>query len=206
MEKKICSKCKEEKEVCDFVKRKDSKDGFRSECKSCGKKSRLNNKTHLLEYSKKWRASNTEHISNYNKNYNKKNMEMVKKYQKEWYVKNKDKINKKIKLRKETDSIYLISCNVRKRMSEYIKKNNILKSNKTFDIVGLTPKELSNHLELNFNEGMSWDNYGVYGWHIDHIIPLSSAKNEDELYKLCHYTNLQPLWWFDNLSKGNKIL
>jgi hypothetical protein len=51
---------------------------------------------------------------------------------------------------------------------------------------------------------MSWDNYGYYGWHIDHIIPLSSAKTKEEIYKLCHFKNLQPLWWTDNLSKGKK--
>lgn len=53
---------------------------------------------------------------------------------------------------------------------------------------------------------MNWDNRGLYGWHIDHIIPLSSAKTEEEVYKLCHYTNLQPLWAKENLSKGNKII
>ena len=52
---------------------------------------------------------------------------------------------------------------------------------------------------------MSWELMGQH-IHIDHIIPLSSAKNENELYELCRYTNLQPLWAFDNLSKGNKIL
>lgn len=51
---------------------------------------------------------------------------------------------------------------------------------------------------------MSWENHGE--WHIDHIIPLSSAKNEEEIYKLNHYTNLQPLWKEENLSKGDKIL
>jgi hypothetical protein len=50
---------------------------------------------------------------------------------------------------------------------------------------------------------MSWDNYGE--WHIDHIIPLSFAKNEDEIMKLCHYTNLQPLNGIDNIRKSNKI-
>ena len=55
-------------------------------------------------------------------------------------------------------------------------------------------------------EGMSWDNYGYYGWHIDHIIPLSFAKTEEETYKLCHYTNLQPLWANDNLTKGKKLI
>jgi hypothetical protein len=53
---------------------------------------------------------------------------------------------------------------------------------------------------------MNWENYGQFGWHVDHIIPLSSAKTEEEIYKLSHYTNLQPLWAQDNLKKGNKIL
>jgi hypothetical protein len=63
---------------------------------------------------------------------------------------------------------------------------------------------LKKHLEIQFIEGMSWENQGK--WHIDHKIPLSSAKTEEEVYKLCHYTNLQPLWAEDNLKKGSKIL
>ena len=51
---------------------------------------------------------------------------------------------------------------------------------------------------------MTWENHGHGGWHIDHIIPLDSALSEEELYKLCHYTNLQPLWAKDNIRKGNK--
>jgi hypothetical protein len=52
---------------------------------------------------------------------------------------------------------------------------------------------------------MCWDNHSLYGWHIDHKIPLSSAKTEEEAYQLCHYTNLQPLWAEDNLKKSNKL-
>jgi hypothetical protein len=87
-----------------------------------------------------------------------------------------------------------------------LKKNNISKKNKTFDIVGCTPEFLREYIEQKFTEGMSWDNYGRNGWHVDHIIPLSSAKNESEIYKLCHYTNLQPLWESENIKKSNKIL
>jgi hypothetical protein len=54
-----------------------------------------------------------------------------------------------------------------------------------------------------FMAGMNWSNHGK--WHIDHITPLSSAKTADELYTLCHYTNLQPLWAIDNLRKHDKI-
>jgi hypothetical protein len=85
-----------------------------------------------------------------------------------------------------------------------VKKLDIIKRNKTFDIVGCTPQELKEHLESQFKDGMSWENRNE--WHIDHIIPLCSATTEDELYKLCHYTNLQPLWATENIKKGGKIL
>lgn len=70
-------------------------------------------------------------------------------------------------------------------------------------MVGCSFKELMVHIEKQFTEGMTWGNHGK--WHVDHIIPLSSAHTEKEIYKLCHYTNLQPLWAFDNLSKNDKM-
>ena len=60
------------------------------------------------------------------------------------------------------------------------------------------------YLENLFTENMNWSNYGE--WHIDHIMPLSPANTEEEIYNLCHYTNLQPLWGEDNLKKSNKII
>ena len=88
---------------------------------------------------------------------------------------------------------------------EFLKSKNITKNNSTFNIVGCPPIFLKEHLEKQFTDGMSWENHGLYGWHIDHIIPLASAKTEEEIYKLCHYTNLQPLWSTDNWKKGAKI-
>ena len=93
---------------------------------------------------------------------------------------------------------------MRSRLSAYLKKLNISKKNKTFEIVGCTPQELKEHLEKQFIDGMSWENKG--NWHIDHIIPLSSAKTEEEFYMLCHFTNLQPLWAIDNIKKRDKIV
>ena len=67
------------------------------------------------------------------------------------------------------------------------------------DNVGCTKEEFKAHIESQFVEGMTWDNWTVDGWHIDHIIPLAAAGSN-------HYTNLQPLWWYDNLSKSDKLV
>jgi hypothetical protein len=78
------------------------------------------------------------------------------------------------------------------------------KSKTTFEIVGITADELKVYLENKFTEGMNWKNYGT--WHIDHVIPLDSAETEKDLYDLCYYSNLQPMWGNDNIRKGSKIL
>ena len=79
------------------------------------------------------------------------------------------------------------------------------KTNKTFKMVGCTPKFLKEYLEKKFKPGMTWDNHTINGWHVDHIIPLDSAKNEEDVKRLMHYTNLQPLWALDNIKKSNKF-
>jgi 5-methylcytosine-specific restriction endonuclease McrA len=73
------------------------------------------------------------------------------------------------------------------------------------EILGCTFEEFKVYLESKFDENMNWENQGSY-WQMDHIIPISSAKSEEDVYRLNHYTNFQPLYWKDNLSKGNKIL
>jgi hypothetical protein len=108
------------------------------------------------------------------------------------------------KERRKNDNLYGLINDVRYRIWFYLKKLNISKTNKTFEIVGCTPEFLKEHLEKQFTDGMTWENRNK--WHIDHIVPLSSAKTEDELYKLCHYTNLQPLWAEENMKKSNKII
>lgn len=218
METKICNKCKEEKDICEFTKDKRSKNGFGYTCKVChNKHSKLyrdnnqekiiswkelnkdynkiyyeNNKTSVLERKKIWRSNNLEKEKNYRKNYNLINLEKIKENRR---IKNKIKY--------DNDFVYRIKQNIRTRINLFLKSNNIKKQNKTFDIVGCSPEYLKEYLEKQFINGMTWENRN--DWHIDHIIPLSSAKTEDEVKKLCHYTNLQPLWAKDNLIKSNKI-
>jgi hypothetical protein len=102
--------------------------------------------------------------------------------------------------RLKTDILFKLKRNIRIRINKFLKN----KKDNSSDIVGCSYLCLKEHLQQNFKDNMSWDNYGE--WHIDHIIPLSSAKTEEEIYVLCHYTNLQPLWAEDNLKKSNKIL
>ena len=103
-----------------------------------------------------------------------------------------------------------LSLRMRTRVKEFLKIKNITPKNNTFKYVGCTPSELKTHLEKQFynnpktNEPMTWMNWTIDGWHIDHIIPLDQGKNEDDAKKLCHYTNLQPMWAKENLKKGNK--
>jgi hypothetical protein len=109
------------------------------------------------------------------------------------------------KLRKQIDPFYRAICNLRKRTSDYLKQIGVKKDSPMFKMIGCTPEEFRKYLENRFLEGMSWDNYGLYVWHIDHIIPISSAKTIEDVKRLCHYTNFQPLWAEDNLKKGDKM-
>jgi hypothetical protein len=168
----------------------------------------VENKEQLLEKQKKYYESNKNSIIKRNQEYVKNNQEKTLKNQKEYQGRNREKLqeylNQYKKKRRQTDIIFKLRENLSHRTREIFKHFNTEKKNKTFDIVGCTPEFLKEHLEIQFIDGMNWDNRSE--WHIDHIIPLSSAKTEDELYKLCHYTNLQPLWAEDNLKKSNKIL
>jgi hypothetical protein len=206
METKVCSKCKEEKEVCEFRVDKQKKDGLYSSCKLCCKQLRDNNVEKYLNNSEKWYNNNRDLSNLKSLEWNKSNPEKFKKSQKNWEKKNRLQRNLYSVTKRKNNPLSRLSENIRTRVRNFLLLNKITKKSKTFDIVGCSPEFLKEHLEKQFKNNMSWDNYGVYGWHIDHIIPLSSAKTEDEIYKLCHYTNLQPLWAEENLSKGSKIL
>lgn len=194
MEKKICSKCNIEKEVCEYNKQKISKDGYRNYCKLCH-----------LEYSQKYVTENFDKYKNYQDVYHSNNVENHRKKSSEYYQNNKEKVHKYLKYKYDTDEIFKLRVTVRTRINVFLRKKNITKKNKTFNLVGCSPEFLKEYIEKQFTEGMCWELFGAH-IHIDHIIPLSSAKSEDEIYKLCHYTNLQPLWAEDNLKKGGKIL
>ena len=93
---------------------------------------------------------------------------------------------------------------LRKNIRSAFRKRGYTKKSSTYMILGESYENVKLHFESKFVEGMSWDNMSE--WDIDHIIPLSSVNTEEEYLRLCHYTNLQPLWREDNKKKGSKIL
>jgi hypothetical protein len=189
---KKCTKCNVEKEFTEFGKGKAYKDGLRSHCKSCRK-----------EVNKKWREQNKE----YNKEWYKKNKESRKEYKREWRRQNRERVNEHSKKyqreRLKTDPLFKMKRNLRKRTWEAFNNKGYSKNSKTQEMLGVDWEVCKAHIERQFNKGMNWDNYGE--WQIDHIIPLASANTEQEIEKLCHYSNLQPLWAEDNLSKSDSI-
>ncbi len=198
MEKKICSKCNILKILPEFYKDSKSKDGISSVCRECKKIINRN-----------YRESNVDKYKKQQKKYRESNFEKEKLRVKNWCLKNKKRRSEYStqyeKIRKETDPKFKILRNSRTRLYNFLFKNHLTKPKKTIQLLGCEMDVLKNHLESLFTENMSWNNYGKTGWHIDHIIPLSSANSEEEIIKLCHYTNLQPLWSEDNLKKSNRF-
>jgi len=117
--------------------------------------------------------------------------------------KKKEKVRRRDRRRME-NPIY----NFRKKLSNCIRnsftRNGFTKESKTFNILGTEWDVVRKHFEDRFKEGMTWDNYGE--WHIDHIIPISLSRTPEDVIKLNHYTNLQPLWANENMDKSNAIV
>lgn len=219
IEQKICSKCLILKPFTDFYKNKKSKDGLRSSCIKCGNEYKLSNKNkikeQIKEYNKKrkeqkkeWATKNKTKVAESRKKWLLNNKEQrsdyLKKYNKKYYNKNKivrlEYSKQKQKEYRKTNPLYRVKSNLRRRINRYLKS----KSESTENILGISYSDFMIYIQNKFTEGMTLDKLGK-DIHIDHIIPLSSAKTEQELYQLCHYTNLQPLWAKDNLIKSNKL-
>jgi len=165
------------------------------------------NKDKMNSYAKEYYEKNKDKKLADAKDYYQKNKDKMNANAREYYEKNKDKMRvyskERHKNRIQIDPLYKIACTCKNRIRNYYRSKGLKKSKDTFDMIGCTPTELRDHLQSQFTVGMTFENHGE--WHIDHIIPLASAKTEEEIIKLCHYTNLQPLWAKDNWSKGTKL-
>ena len=207
LQKQECTKCGDVKSFSDY-----DKNGTRlaSHCKTCRKKDREANKERTAAAQKEYREKNANKIREKDKIRYQENKEEWAITQKKYRKNNKDKIREQDKLymrrRRAEDATFRYSMNIRSRVSKLL--SGVIRSKATEELLGCTYAEGRRHLEKQFSEGMTWDSYGLHGWHVDHIIPCASFDLSDpEQQKECfHYTNLQPLWAEDNLKKSDKIL
>lgn len=195
------------------------------------------NKEVIQQYKKEYDLENKEKIKKYRKNYYETNKkEILKKQQKynslrkkhnvlksyKWRSKNRNRWIQtraiRNKYRYENDINFKLKKNIISQIN--ININNKYKSHKTKELLGCTIDELKQYLESKFTKGMTWENRGQFGWHIDHIKPCSSFNllDPEEQKKCFHYSNLQPLWattkiaisygenefYVGNIEKSNK--
>ena len=156
-------------------------------------------------YDKDYAKANKIRISRYQKKYYEKNLKEKKKYDKQYFEKNRAKIYQRIRNKYDTDEMYRFKLKVRNTIRMSFRRKGQYKNKRTEEILGCTFKELYQYLLDSYrkNYGTEWN--GIDEVHIDHIIPLSTVKIEEEIIKLCHYTNLQLLKAKDNLSKNDKL-
>lgn len=226
---KPCTKCKIIKVLTDFPKDKSCKDGHRNVCLLC--KAEMHKKYHfehrdiILQKMSEYREKNKHILYPKQRECRKRKPEQYRLMRVNHYLKNREKViaesRKYRRLNKETIAIkdrirkrlyYKTSVQfklrniLRRRLFGCLRKGLYKKTGKTLNILGCSISFLIEHLEKQFKEGMTWQNYGRYGWHIDHIRPCSSfdLSLPEEQQKCFHYSNLQPLWAKDNLEKGCK--
>lgn len=232
--KKICTRCKEDKDLEEFSNYRSSKDGKHIYCKVCSRDKSKERYSQDAERIKKYREDNKEKIKEIKKAYSLKNKEILNARSKQWNLDNKEKRQEYVKQwarenyeknyskvreyqntynrsKYANDPLYRLSQQLRSLIYQSF-KHKYKKQKRTQTILGCTYEEFRIYLESKFEPWMNWENQGLYngnfnfGWDMDHIVPASSAKTEEDICKLNHYTNLQPLCSKVNRDiKKNKI-
>lgn len=169
---------------------------------------------------KNWQKHNPEKLALIQKKYVSQNREKVYAKNKRWYLRNKESVKNTKRIWEKANRI-ILSSKKRAYWKNRMEKEPFCKALRITrcrirlikgmvgrsgsSLIGCSTEELRNHIQSYFLPGMNWNNHGPKGWHYDHFFPLSKCKNEEELARACHYTNLRPMWSKDNLIKGNKI-
>jgi hypothetical protein len=207
---------KEEQKEKQKIRHKKWRDNNKEKISETNKKYIENNREVIKEKMRNYYFSNKEEINEKMRNNNFSNKEKIsinkkkdinREKMRNYYYNNKEKYNINRKKNRENNPLFKLSCNMRTLINQSLKIKGYKKESHTHEILGCSFEELKHHLESQFADWMNWSNYGnpIDGlvesnktWDIDHIIPLSSAKNEEELLKLNQYANLQPLCSYEN--------
>lgn len=205
---KECYTCHKVLPIELFGIRKINKDGRRHECQSCARNRNVafyrKHRTRRLAIARARIALDPDKNRKKANAWYHANRVKALAAQKLYAKANRAFIREARRLRYHTDTLYRLQHNIRTRV--YGVLSGTLKSAPTVKLLGASVSFVKSHIERQFQDGMTWQNYGRYGWHIDHIRPCASFDLSDpEQQRECfHYTNLQPLWAFDNLSKNAK--
>jgi len=192
--KRNAEKIKQRKQSPEYLEKKRQRD----------KEYAAKTKEQKRQYDAEYRKRNTEEKRLRDKQYYEANKERIKEQAKVYRKSNRNKINQYHSERKKNDPLYRLTLATRALINSSLRRKGYTKKSKTFQILGCSYNEFKQYLEKQFEPWMNWDNYGLYngtenyGWDIDHIIPLKTAKTEEGVLKLCHYSNLQPLCSYYN--------
>jgi hypothetical protein len=197
---KQCTKCGEIKELKKFGSKRSKKGGlynYKSFCRDCGN-------AIVREFKK------TDKYKEYTRIYRQLHLDKMREDANNRNKKNRKHLSEKKKQNELNNPSMKIAATLRSRIWAVLVRMG-MGCKKWFgfwDVVGCSPAELKAHLESQFKEGMTWETHGRRGWHIDHILPCASFDlNNPEEQRICfHYKNLQPLWWYENISKSDKIV
>lgn len=208
---KVCSQCSVAKGLSSFCINSNRCDGLSPVCRECvrvrGKEYYENNKQKVEAANKRWKDSNPDKVAEWKLSRTDYNRE----YQRRWREENRLKLREQAReksARKRSDPKErvdnAVSCGIRGSIVRGSKRGVRWEI-----LLGYTVDDLMAHLEKRFKPGMSWENYGRGGWHVDHIVPRSAFNYEqpsDLDFKRCwSLSNLQPLWESENCAKNDKI-
>lgn len=188
---KRCVRCRQYKSKDKFHVDNSTTDGLLIYCRDCIAKIKheqyLKHKDAILKQQEIYYLENKIKCLNYCRN----NRKRIRQYEREKY---------------KNDPTYRISRLFRNQLRKALKKQQTIKSSSVLKLVDCSLTELRQHLQNQFQPGMSWQNHGA--WEIDHIQPLSSfdLTQSSEQQKAFHFTNLQPLWQKENRSKHAKVI
>lgn len=205
MELKHCPKCDRDLPLNMFGKNKSKKDGLQNYCKECRHKEYVDTKEKYDEYRKEYRKKDKDKKAEYQKKYRQENKEKILETKRKYRKKNRkiiaEKKRKYHQKRTKTDELYNFKNRIRHLVWQSFKRRKFEKKNLVVDIIGCTEKELKERLYKTFFDNYGYEYDGKEDVHIDHIVPLAKADTEEEVKRLCHYTNLQLLKAKDNLQK-----
>ena len=202
MTEKVCGKCKKIKSATDFVLDKRKELRLRSQCRECDSLARSkrykNNATKERARRKQYKLDHPQKRKTTPERRAKNSVYALANYRKNSFA-----INLARRTRRNNDPNFRLRNSLSVRIRMAVKKGKS-KSGKTAELIGCSVEFLRGYLEARFTLGMTWKNYGE--WHIDHRIPCAEfdLSKPDQQRQCFHYSNLQPLWAFDNLSKNSK--